>query len=824
MAVPKTKSSLIERLESGNRYLIGVGLFALVAWIWLFKDFLFGSNVILYGSDWVQTGPFFRWFLVSGYSMTGSVPGWNPYIFGGLPFVDAFHGDLFYPISWLFKSLGNDPTSMNIWINRGVIFHIPIAGALMYLAARSFNLNKTASLFSALAYMFAPYFVSLIAPYHDGKMYVTALFPGVVWCLQNGFAATHWMRIWLWFSVLAMFVGVIILTPHPQMSYYVLWVVGIFTLYKLIQGFREKVPFSRLGIQGVLVGISLVAGLGLSAIQFQPGYEYTNKFSPRAEGGAKTGWEWSTSWSMHPEEAAGLVIPEYAGVNTERKDTAYWGRNAFKDNCESAGVIALFLAIIGVSFYRRRDTWIFVGIAAACLIYALGSTTPAYYLFYYLVPKVASLRAPSMIMFIFAFCVALLAGYGVQGVISSIKSKETSGKRFTWVVWGAPAFLFLLAILFSVTGKGLLNLWCSLFYGEASSQMVQQGVSKLDVAYFNLPAIQSGTWFAFLFTALAATCIWLYRSGQNFAYMMVALLALPVIDNVRFNSRFIHTVDPRPYIAPNPVTEALKQQTDVVRVMSFVREIPAGLLPLHGISVVTGYHGNQLRWYDELFGGPGSPNQTNPRLLNLCGATHVLIPSGQQIPPGYFGPLPSETINSGGPITIIRNMNALPRAFYVDRYEVMTDAGRIKEAVLNGTENLRHVAYLEEDPGMAQTADPSPLDSSRVVPMSDNGFAVTDSVRIAVSASADRLLVLSDVWYDAWTATVDGQPAKIYRADYAFRAVVVPTGTKEVIFRYQSTRYESGKLKTKIFGSYLILVLVAYIVMSRRKNNPQVIE
>jgi hypothetical protein len=824
MAVPKSKSSLFNFIETSNWYLFGVALFALAAWVWLFRDFFFSTNIILFGSDWVQTGPFFRWFLVNGFSLTGHVPGWNPYIFGGLPFVDAFHGDLFYPISWLFKMFGDDPIGMNIWINRGVVFHIPIAGLLMYLAARSFDLGRTASLFSALAYMFAPYFVSLIAPYHDGKMYVTALFPGVMWCLQNGFAATNWMRMWFWFSVLGIFIGVVILTPHPQMSYYVLWVIGVFSLYKLIRGLREKVAVSRLGLQSALIGISLVAGLGLSAIQFQPGYEYTNKYSPRAEGGAKTGWDWSTSWSMHPEEAVGLVIPEFAGVNTERRDTAYWGRNAFKDNSESAGVVALFLAVIGVSFYRRRDTWIFVGIAFACLIYALGATTPIYYLFYYLVPKVDSLRAPSMIMFVFAFCVALLAGYGVNGVMESVKSKGSALKRFNYVVWGVPAFLFLLALLFTVAGKGLLGAWCSIFYSEAPTQMVQQGMSKLDVGYFNLSAIQSGAWFAFLFTAIAATCISVYRSGQNFAYMMVALLAMPVIDNVRFNSRFIHTVDPRPYISSNPITEALTQETDLVRAMSFVRDLPHGLLPLHGIPVVTGYHGNQVRWYDDLLGGPGAPNQTNPRLLNLCGATHIVIPTGQQIPPGYFGPLPSEPLMSGGSVTIIRNMNAFPRAFFVDRFEVMADVNSIKDAVLTGSENLRHVAFLEEEPGVTLSADSSPLDSARVLPMSDNGFAVTDSVRIAVSASSDRILVLSDVWYDAWTATADGKPTKVLRADYAFRAIVVPAGTKEVMFRYQSTRYESGKFKTQIFGAYLALVLGAFFVLSRRKPNQQVIE
>ncbi len=37
------------------------------------------------------------------------------------------------------------------------------------------------------------------------------------------------------------------------------------------------------------------------------------------------------------------------------------------------------------------------------------------------------------------------------------------------------------------------------------------------------------------------------------------------------------------------------------------------VLPYHGIEVVAGYHGNQLRWYDDLLGGPGMPNLQNPQ-------------------------------------------------------------------------------------------------------------------------------------------------------------------------------------------------------------------
>jgi hypothetical protein len=140
-----------------------------IALVILFGEFIF-SDKMLYGSDTIQAGIFFRSFYVDYFMEHLAVPQWNPYIFCGMPYVEAFHGDIFYPLSIL-KFFGSIYRTLGI----NLVLHIFLAGIFMYLAARQFKLSKVASLMSAVCYMFAGYLISLVAPGHDGKIFVTSM-------------------------------------------------------------------------------------------------------------------------------------------------------------------------------------------------------------------------------------------------------------------------------------------------------------------------------------------------------------------------------------------------------------------------------------------------------------------------------------------------------------------------------------------------------------------------------------------------------------------------------------------------------------------------
>ncbi|UCD64535.1 MAG: hypothetical protein JSW34_03615 [Candidatus Zixiibacteriota bacterium] len=139
----KTKATVQKKtfeLESRRYFLPIAAAVVILALVILFSDFVFSPDKMLHMSDQIQAGVFFRTFLVDYFAEHRAIPQWNPYIFGGMPYVEAFHGDIFYPGSVL-KFI------LDWWRWQGwtLIIHFFLAGLFMYGAARQFRLSKMAA-------------------------------------------------------------------------------------------------------------------------------------------------------------------------------------------------------------------------------------------------------------------------------------------------------------------------------------------------------------------------------------------------------------------------------------------------------------------------------------------------------------------------------------------------------------------------------------------------------------------------------------------------------------------------------------------------------
>src|SRR6266481_4723279 len=83
-------------------------------------------------SDQYIAGYAFREFGASTLRATGHFPLWNPYIFGGMPYVAAMHGDIFYPTFLLRMVLPTD-----VAMTWGMILHFFLCGLATYWFLRA---------------------------------------------------------------------------------------------------------------------------------------------------------------------------------------------------------------------------------------------------------------------------------------------------------------------------------------------------------------------------------------------------------------------------------------------------------------------------------------------------------------------------------------------------------------------------------------------------------------------------------------------------------------------------------------------------------------
>jgi hypothetical protein len=157
-------------------------------------------------------------------------------------------------------------------------------------------------------------------------------------------------------------------------------------------------------------------------------------------------------------------------------------------------------------------------------------------------------------------------------------------------------------------------------------------------------------------------------------------------------------------------------------------------------------------------------------------------------------------------LNVYENTNVMPRATLVARARVAASRGEALSLVARPDFDPRTEVVLEDTPAVPATdADAgTPAGTVRIDRYEPERISLTADV-----APPGGWLVLSEVFFPGWTATVEGAPVPIVKADAAFRAVRLEAGPHAIDFRYQPRSFRLGMTLTAVAGSVLLVILLA---------------
>ncbi len=668
---------------------------------------------------------------------SGSIPLWNPHLYSGMPFLADNQAGVLYPINllafWLFP---NFTYQVMEWL---VVLHIWIAGAAMYACLRMWPINsllpqggglgKGPALLGAIAFMFSDVFET-----HIGNL--------------NLIAAAAWMP--LAFGLLArglydrrvgrvigsgVIFGIALLAGHAQMSVITLIGLAAIAMWQIFIAVTWRDRWRVIG----LATLMLVVAFGLTAMQLLPSIAMT-RYSLRSG----LSYDEATAYSLPPTALASIFSPLLFG----RGAIDFWGPWQ-RVETGYLGVVPVLLMLLAFTRKNLRQVLFLAALGLIGLLMALGQFTPIYSLFHAL-PILYGLRVPARFILLTDFSIAAWAAIGFRQMMNA----EFAVRNV--VMRGVAVICF-----------GILSLW-----------IAYQSTGNFEHAN-NL----SSALISFVAIAFVATFLIAGRSKSAISHQpsAILLIVLTSIELIAFGSTIeIDANDPVAGFTQPQVVDFLHSDQNPYRIenTSDVWQPDAALL--NGLDDISGiFNPLGLANYQTYIGGMGNRGSA---LYNFLGVKYVLAPKGQ--PPGDASFVP--VFNTDPAIDVYLNTRALPRAQLVDHAIVVS----------SGEEAWSAIHQADFDPSkevviQGGTARSGLINQSRNRSIAFGSIS-TDRIELNVQSDSSTYLVLSNVYYPGWIASIDDRPTEIYPANFAFEAIEVSSGSHHIVLQFDPPSWKSG--------------------------------
>ena len=758
---------------------------------------------------------------------------WSDSMFGGMPTTAIAAPTKGDGTQWIYKllMLGKRPATY--------LFVTLLGAFLLFLAL---GVSWPVAIGGAIAVAFCSYNFQIIQVGHNTKMQAIAFMPWVLAALVYTYKNK---RPLLGATLFGLALSMQIKANHQQITYYLAIMVLLYAVAEFIHTIKSK-EWKRFFVASALLLVLGGAGIATNVNKLLPLAKYTpntmrggSELSKEGANSKGLDLDYATAWSYGWEELPNMLIPNFNGgsssgaVNPDKSETIkllkkygqknlretakalplYWGPQPFTAGPMYMGAIAIFLFVLGLGLYKGREKWWLLAATIVAILMAVGSHFMAFtaFCFKYL-PLYNKFRTVSMALVVLQVSLPVLGFLTLDRIVREEYSKKELFKA-SWIalaVTGGFCFLCWLAPGMFGSFSGASD--------ESMQDILVDALVKDRIALFKADAIRSLLLilasFALLFWAfspkgqtehakafagygrkwVAAVCICLFAALDLFAAGKRYLNADDFVTPKDFNKPF----------AERPVDKMiLEDQDPQYRVLDITVNVFNSSVPSYRHKNVGGYSPAKLQRYQDLIDHylTGEINGIYKALRDAETLDDVASYMADNTP--VLNALNTRYLIVDDKYPPVENYAALGPAWFVD--SVVPAATPDEEIALIGQVDLRTQAVVDARsvPGVTSTVPGGTIEMTSYTP---------NEVRYRYSTPQDRVAVFSEVFYpNGWTATVDGQPINIFRADWTLRGALLPAGDHEVVMRFAPQSYKTGATVSLIASLLLLLMLAAAI-------------
>ena len=746
----------------------------------------------------------------------GIIPLWYKNILGGLPFYAYYTG----PVFIAFNGFSPIHTAHDLLL----FFHLAVAGIFMFLYMKQIGLCKLAALVASIAWMFNGHIMVWFEFEHIPML--AAVLPMTLFFLEKYFDKKNYLT-WL---MLVFCFGYTFCVSYAHVIIYQFLFIGAYILFKIFPVIRDK---AFLRCRRILLGLitafccSLILGLNFFVTHLELVSYGQRKILEFKELFIKTG-------QLPLTYLGTLLFPNLFGNPTTPLTftpamAATQIYNNYNELCIYAGAAVLFMVLISFLRIKKDSHWrFFFLIALYSLLAAMGT-----WLYYPLAKSIPGLNqtTPTRILYIFSFCMAAMAGMGMQTLISA---RNTFGvrlrrKRNITIISVALLIIALALVVVANTHFGLdyiLNHGLIRYKGESYRRAIS--------AYLSWKSCHIWEPLTYIIECFLLIQIAVWCTGKARRIALILIVLLITVELVLHGWSYNTVSDTTMSFPETPGMGMLKNSSEPARCVSIGKFLP-NALAISGIETIEGYaslypknYGNYFKFSKEK-----KVNDTSKSLSRWLISNGYYSPFYELMNTKYLVLSPDISFKKGPKfdqvfkklydkeIVIYENIFAFSRAFGVTGFRVVSDDSEALKTMKNMEyQKLRNTVVLHEPPARAVSyKDAAGTIHTKISNYSTNGMLI-HSV-----SSLPGFIVISNNWHPGWKARIDKKATKIFKANGFMQAIEVPPGKHKIELLFRPWGAIIGILISLCAWCVLFIAIATFTIRylinnySHKKNN-----